>query len=114
MKRKFFVFLLTAVFCVNSMTVFAESEKIGQEGNTETGEITDTVQAEDSEIKERAAEEASAITYIRTSLKKNVPKIGGGLDRKKNSDSDKPTPSILKGKIKLSEKKLHPVKRNWM
>lgn len=78
MKRKFFVFFLAAVFCVNSMTVFAEGEKIEQGENTETGEVTETAQAENPELEEREAQEASEISDTTTDFKWNVPKIGGG------------------------------------
>ena len=80
MKRKFFVFLLAAVFCVNSMTVFAEGEKIEQGENTETGEVTETAQAENPEPEER---EASEISDTTTDFRGNVPKIGGGVRQKK-------------------------------
>lgn len=78
MKRKIFIFLLAAVFCVNTMTVFAESEKIEQEGNTEYGEIKDTAQTSEVQKEKGMAEADSETSDIITSLKKEIPKIGGG------------------------------------
>ena len=78
MKRKFLIFLLAAVFCVNSMTVFAESEKIVQDESTETGEINETVQTEDTEGEKETAEEASETSDTITKAKQKFPKMGRG------------------------------------
>lgn len=73
MKRKLFVFLLAAVFCINSMTVFAEGEDMEHKGSTETEEIKESAQMPYTE--EEAPSDPSETL---TSLKEKLPEIGGG------------------------------------
>ena len=73
MKRKFFVLLLAAVFCINSITVFAEGEDIEYEESTVTEEVKESAQ-----VPHTQEGESSDTSEIITSLKNGIPEIGGG------------------------------------
>ena len=84
MKRKVFVFLLAAVFCINSMTVFAEGEDMEHEGSTETEEIKEPAQ-----MPHTKEEESFDTSEALTSLKERLPEIGGGGEIKRKSFGQK-------------------------
>lgn len=100
MKRKLFVFLLAAVFCINSMTVFAEGEDMEHKGSTETEEIKESAQMPYTE--EEAPSDPSETL---TSLKEKFPEIGGGVSKKEISQPEKTIPSNFEEIIKASHKK---------
>lgn len=100
MKRKVFVFLLAAVFCINSMTVFAEGEDMEHEGSTETEEIKEPAQ-----MPHTKEEESFDTSEALTSLKERLPEIGGGVNKKEILRTEKTTPSNFKEIIKASHRK---------